>query len=321
MEKILVTGGAGFIGTNVVEYLTKQKDFQILSLDIKTPKIDRHRSFWKQIDLCDKEGLTDVVRSFAPDYVIHLGARTDLMGTCVEDYCANTIGVANLLEALDGVPNLKRAIFTSSMLVCRVGYHPENENDYAPSTFYGESKVKTEELVKSHSTHYAWSLIRPTSIWGPWFGVPYANFFKMVLNHTYLNMGKHGCCKTYGYIDNAVYQIVSLLKADEVKMNKKVFYIGDYEPYNISEWAKEIGKEAHVFIPTIPFFFFKIGAFLGDILKDMHIPFPLTSFRLKNMTTDNVMDTTPIRAVAPCLPVDRKEGNKRTIAWLRTHNN
>ena len=318
MEKILVTGGAGFIGTNVVEYFIKQKDFDVLSLDINAPKINEHRKFWKQVDLCDKSALISEVRKFSPDYVIHLGARTDLMGTCVDDYKANTDGVANLLEALDGVANLKRAVFTSSMLVCRVGYHPKDENDYAPSTFYGESKIQTEELVKHHQTHYAWSLIRPTSIWGPWFGVPYANFFKMVLSHTYFNLGNKACNKTYGYIDNAVYQIVSLLKADEIEMNRKVFYIGDYEPYNISEWAKEIGKAANIFIPTIPFFLFQIGAKVGDVLKAMHLPFPLTTFRLKNMTTDNVMDTTPIRKIAPQLPVSRKEGNVRTIEWLNS---
>ena len=318
MEKILITGGAGFIGTNVVEYFTKQKDFTVLSIDKKEPKIAAHRTYWKQVDLCDKEALITTVREFAPDYVIHLGARTDLLGTCVEDYNANTDGVAYLLEALDGVPNLKRAVFTSSMLVCRVGYHPKDENDYAPSTFYGESKVQTEELVKKHTTHYTWSLIRPTSIWGPWFGVPYANFFKMVLNHTYFNMGKQACNKTYGYIENAVYQIVSLLNADAEKVHGHVYYIGDYAPYNIKEWADEIGKEAHIFIPTIPFFLFQMAAKFGDLLKGVGIPFPMTSFRLKNMTTDNIMDTTPIQAIAPNLPVSRKEGNKRTIAWLRT---
>ena len=318
MEKILITGGAGFIGTNVVEFFKKQQKYTVLSLDVKAPKIHAQKAIWKQVDLCDKEALIATVRAFAPDYVIHLGARTDLKGTCVEDYNANTDGVANLLEALDGVPNLKRAVFTSSMLVCRVGYHPKDDNDYAPSTFYGESKVKTEELVKNHKTHYTWSLIRPTSIWGPWFGVPYANFFKMVLSHTYFNLGNRACCKTYGYIDNAVYQINSLLTAEAEKVDRGVFYIGDYEPYNISEWAKEIGKEAHIYIPTIPFFLFQIGALVGDVLKFMHIPFPLTSFRLKNMTTDNVMDTAPIQKIAPNLPVNRKEGNKHTIAWLRS---
>ena len=318
MEKILVTGGAGFIGTNVVEYFSKQKGYTVLSLDINAPKIYAHRKFWKQVDLCDRAALISEVRSFLPDYVIHLGARTDLMGTCVEDYKANTDGVANLLEALDGVQNLKRVVFTSSMLVCRVGYHPKDENDYAPSTFYGESKIQTEELVKHHTTHYAWSLIRPTSIWGPWFGVPYANFFKMVLSHTYLNLGNKACNKTYGYIDNAVYQIASLLNAEESKVNKRVFYIGDYEPYNISEWAKEIGKAAHIFIPTIPFFLFQLGAKVGDCLKAIGIPFPLTTFRLKNMTTDNIMDTGMIQEIAPNLPVSRKEGNLHTIEWLKS---
>lgn len=320
MKKILITGGAGFIGTNVTEYFLGKDEYQVLSVDRKEPRLQHHREVFKLVDLCDKESLREVVTAFSPDEVIHLAARTDLRGTCVEDYAANTVGVANLLEVLDGVSNLKRAIFTSSMLVCRVGYHPVADDDYAPSTFYGESKVKTEELVKSHQTHYRWCLIRPTSIWGPWFGEPYANFFKMVLAHTYVNLGNHACKKTYGYIDNAVYQIASLLEADEKEMHRKVFYIGDYEPYNISEWAKEIGKEAGIFIPTVPFFLFRVAAKVGDVLNGAGLRFPMTSFRLKNMTTDNVMDTEPIRKIAPQLPVSRKEGNKLTIAWLRSEH-
>lgn len=314
--KILVTGGSGFIGTNLISYLTQYKFDEILSLDIVEPKIELHRNIWEKIDLRDKASLSKSIIKFQPDYVIHLGARTDLNGTSLKDYSANIDGVSNLLEALEGVSNLKRVIFASSMYVCEPGYMPKNFDDYAPHTLYGESKVETEKIIKSRNPKYTWTIIRPTSIWGPWFGEPYNRFFHIVLSHMYFHMGKRACKKTYGYIDNAIYQIMSILNADKEKVNKKVFYIGDYEPYPITDWANEIAAIEKIHIPKVPFWCFKVAGWTGDLLKKVGINFPMTSFRLHNMTTDNVHNLTPIKEIAPNLPISRIEGTKITLDWI-----
>ena len=316
MDKILITGGSGFIGTNLIEYLKGLNSFEILSIDIAKPKINSQQSLWKNVDIRNKESLTKVIRVFNPDYVIHLAARTDLNGTTLNDYDANIGGVSNLLDVLEDVPNLKRVIFTSSMYVCEPGYMPKDFEDYAPHTLYGESKVETEKIIKSRNPQYEWCIIRPTSIWGPWFGEPYNKFFHIVLKHMYFHMGSRACRKTYGYIDNAIYQIMSLLNTDSEKMNRKVFYIGDYEPYDITEWANEIAGYAGIKIPRIPYFCFKLAGWFGDFLKLFGMAFPMTSFRLHNMTTDNVHDLRPIQKLAPNLPVGRKEGTKKTLQWI-----
>ena len=46
----------------------------------------------------------------------------------------------------------------------------------------------------------------------------------------------------------------------------------------------------------------------------------MTSFRLKNMTTDNIHDLTPIKALLPILPKSRKTGTKKTIEWIQGGN-
>lgn len=221
------------------------------------------------------------------------------------------------MDALQQVPNLKRAIFASSMYVCEPGYMPKDFDDYAPHTLYGVSKVETERIIKAANPSYAWSIIRPTSIWGPWFGEPYNRFFHIVLNHMYFHMGKRACKKTYGYVDNTIYQIMSILNADEEKVNRKVFYLGDYESYNITEWANEIAKFEDIKISNIPYSCFKIAGWFGDFLKKFGISFPMTSFRLHNMTTDNVHDLEPIKEIAPDLPVSRLVGTKRTLDWIK----
>ncbi|MCI1646790.1 MAG: NAD(P)-dependent oxidoreductase [Bacteroides sp.] len=315
--KILITGGNGFIGTNLINHLMNNKEIEILNIDFKEPKISEHRNIWRQIDIREKGPLLKSVINFKPDYVIHLAAKTDLNGNALKDYNANIQGVSNLLDALAQVSNLKRVIFTSSMYVCKPGYHPRDFEDYAPHTLYGESKVETEKRIKERDPQYIWSIIRPTSIWGPWFGEPYDKFFKIVLSHSYFHLGKRACKKTYGYIENTIYQILSILNAPEKKINKKVFYLGDYKPYDITEWANEIAKYVNIKIPTIPYFLFVLAGWLGDGLKKIGITFPMTSFRLKNMTTDNIQDLTPIEEIAPNLPISRLEGTHLTIDWIQ----
>lgn len=320
MVKYLITGGSGFIGTNLISYLKFQNEIEILNVDVIAPKLKEHTDVWKQLDLCDKNSLYNAVKEFLPDYVIHLGARTDLNGYQLEDYAANIDGVSNLLDCLDNVLNLKCAVFASSMYVCEPGYIPKDFEDYAPHTLYGESKVIMEKIIKKRNPKYTWAIIRPTSIWGPWFGEPYNKFFHIVLNHMYFHMGKRACKKTYGYVDNAIYQIMSILNADEQKVNRKIFYLGDYEPYDITEWANEIAKHDGIKIPHVPYFCFKIMGWLGDFLKILGMSFPMTSFRLHNMTTDNIHNLNPIKEIAPDLPSDRETGTIKTLEWIRNYD-
>ena len=317
--KILITGGSGFIGTNLIENLSKENHCELMSLDLIKPKIDSQKRFWTQIDLRRHDDVVSSIESFAPDYVIHLGARTDLNGISLQDYDANIGGVRNLLDAIDKVGTVKRAIFASSMYVCEPGYMPKDFEDYAPHTLYGESKVETENIIKSANPSYTWSIIRPTSIWGPWFGEPYNRFFHIVLKRMYFHMGKRACKKTYGYVDNAIYQIMSILNADAERVNRKVFYLGDYEPYDITEWANEIAIHAGIKIPNIPYVCFNLAGWFGDFLKIFGISFPMTSFRLHNMTTDNVHNLNPIKEIAPKLPVSREEGTVKTLEWIKSN--
>lgn len=319
MNKILITGGSGFIGTNLIDVLSSDSSIDILNIDIKPPKIESQKKYWKYIDIIDKDTLKATIIEFQPNFVIHLAARTDLNGNHLEEYSSNTLGVSNLIESLNELKSLERVIFTSSMYVCQPGYIPKDFEDYKPHTLYGESKVMTEKIIKENNPqNYSWCITRPTSIWGPWFGEPYANFFHIVMSHKYFHMGKRACTKTYGYIGNTVYQIECLLNAPKEQIHQKVFYLGDWPPYDISEWANEIAKYMGIRIPHIPFFLFRIAGWGGDILKAIGIKFPMTSFRLKNMTTNNVHDLSLIKEIAPNLPVSRKEGVKITVEWINS---
>ena len=291
--------------------------YEILNIDIRESNLTELQKYTSLVDITNYEKLRNVVISFSPDYIIHLAARTDLNGKSINDYSANTAGVSNLMKIIHELPNLKKLIVTSSMLVCHTGYYPKDQFDYAPNTLYGESKVETERIVWDNKPQCDWAIIRPTSIWGPWFGVPYRNFFDMVISRKYFHIGRKSCTKTYGYIGNAVYQIEQILFHETLNEDQKVFYIGDNPPTNIETWANEIAAELNYNIKRVPFWMLKTAAYFGDLLKLFDITFPMTSFRLKNMTTDNIIDLSETYNIAPNPPYSRIDGIKATLQWLK----
>lgn len=317
-EKLLLTGGSGFIGTNLIEDLLS-KGYEVINIDWKAPKIPERKNIWRNVDITKYEPFEKAVLDFQPDYIIHLAARTDLDGKMLEDYDANITGVENMMKIIHKLPDLKKAIITSSKFVTRNGYEIKNQHDYCPHTKYGESKVETEIRVWENEPQCDWCIIRPTSIWGPWFGVPYRNFFDMVMRHMYFHIGHIKCHKTYGYIGNAVYQIEQLLFTNTEDTNNKVFYIGDEPAYEINEWADEIANVLGFKIPTMPVVFVKSLAKFGDFLKIFGIHFPMQSFRFGNMTNNGVNDMSNTYKIAPNMPFTRLEGTKATIAWIRKY--
>ena len=317
MKKVLVTGGSGFIGTNVVDALLKE-GATVLNVDKMEPLKSDHRAYHKGVDILDRINLERAILDFDPEVIVHLAAITDLDGTTDEYYKSNIEGTKNIVEIAEKVKSLKKVLYTSSMYVCQPGYIPKNYDDYKPHTVYGESKVKGEKMVKAiKNPGYSWVIIRPSSIWGPWFSVPYITFFNVVYQGRYFDIG-NTCTKTYGYVENTAYQIVKLIEADNV--HGKTFYLGDEPPTQISQWANEVSVEmGKGNVKKMPFFVIRTAALFGDVLSKLGIKFPITSFRLNNMTTNNILPLKDLYTLIGPPPVSRVEGVKKTVDWLVAH--
>lgn len=319
-RRVLVTGGSGFIGTNLVDFLCKQGD-HVLNLDHGTPRNPVHRDAWINVDLLDRERLITEIAEFRPDFVLHMGARTDLEGHLVEDYQANLAGLRNLIDAIKASASVKRAVFASTRLVCRIGYQPKDETDYCATTAYGQSKVKGEELVRGADLQLPWVIVRPTSIWGPWFDVPYKSFFTAIRRGLYLHPRGTRIRKSFGFVGNTVFQLDRLMSCDEPLINGKTIYLCDYTPIEVHHWAKLI-QEAMQVRPfyEVPLPVLRACATIGDLLKrgGMSNP-PLTSFRLDNLLTEMVHDTGPLAAACGALPYSLEAGVKATVGWMNEH--
>jgi len=318
--RLLVTGGSGFIGTNLVQHCI-QEGIDVLNLDSRPPPMASHATVWRQTDILERRTVTSAFREFEPHFVVHLAARTDLKEKRrLGGYEANFDGTENVVQACGTAGSVARLLIVSSMLVCRYGYIPLHDRDYAPDTLYGRSKVLAEEVVRNSSALQSkWVIARPTSVWGPWFGPPYMEFFLTIHRGRFRHAGKASVPKPFVYVGNAVFQLMRLLEAPEPLIHRKTFYLVDDPGYTIREWAEVIRQEmGGKPIGSVPIWGLKTAALVGDIAaKTVWVNPPLTTFRLRNMLTPYAVDGRTIAEVTGACPFTLAQGVRMTTEWLQ----
>jgi len=317
--RILVTGGSGFIGTNLVEYYLSKRE-EVINFDIALPKNITHKPYWRKVDILDLEALRLEIIDFSPLYIINLAAQTSTTdrGRKLEDYATNFRGLRNLMEIAKDTPSVERLISTSSMIVCRAGYQPQSDADYCPDTLYGQSKVLSEKLLReAEELPYSWVIVRPTGIWGPWFDVPYRNLFKMISKGLYVHPGHGDVTQSLGFVGNSVCQLDRLLRAPADRVHGKTFYLADYPPTNMRGWVELIQKAFRARkIREVPVWALKVVAKAGDVMKSLGWELsPLSSSRLKNMLTSFVFDLDPL--ITDNVPYKLEEAVQLTVDWLQ----
>jgi nucleoside-diphosphate-sugar epimerase len=317
--RVLVTGGSGFIGSHLVRNLDED-GIPTINLDVSPPLLTEFECKWKRVDMLDVESVHEAFQQFRPTHVVHLAARTDLdEDATIEGYAVNTRGIDNLLSAIIKVKTVRRIIITSSMLVCRLGYRPRTETDYAPSTVYGESKVMTEQITRRTDPPCIWTIIRPASIWGPLDNRLRDGFFWMLRKGIYVHPGSKVCLKSYGYVGNSVFQIRKILEAPADAVRGKTFYIAD-QPIDLRAWVNQFSRMlVRRNAIVVPRALMNAGACAGDLITYLGFDnFPLTSFRLKNMTTENIVDTSELDRLTGPVPFTVENGVEATVRWYHS---
>lgn len=318
--RVLITGSSGFIGSSLARACSDQGD-QVLGVDMKPPIDKQHTYLFQECDICDLPNLSKIINDFQPEVVYHLAARTDLLETVdIQGYQSNIIGVRNLITSISQANSVKRCIFTSSQLVCRVGYIPLDQSDYQPSTLYGESKVLTEQIVReTDGGKVEWCICRPTTVWGPGMSIHYQKFLNLIQTGRYFHISNRPLYKSYSYIGNIVYQYQKLMAAPVDQIHQKLFYLADYEPISLRDWANSIQSKMEAkSIPTYPEVLARLVAYVGDLICALgYRNFPFNSFRLNNILTEYIFDLSPTAKVCGELPFTIDEGINAMVKWKK----
>ncbi|SDJ26614.1 NAD-dependent epimerase/dehydratase family protein [Salimicrobium halophilum] len=170
--KVLITGGAGFIGSHIAEELL-EAGYEVVIVDLlitgKKTNIPLGARFYKR-DI--REKLDDIFQKEQPDYVIHQAAQVSVgasMKEPVYDSRTNVVGTVNLLQACVTY-KVKKFVFASSAAVYgNPEYLPIDENhSVSPLSFYGLSKWTAEMYIRRFSDIYglSYTILRYANVYG-----------------------------------------------------------------------------------------------------------------------------------------------------------
>ncbi len=313
MARVIVTGGSGFIGTALVSAL-RAAGHEATNLDVSEVRDPATAAWRADVSIMDYRGLEDAFARLRPEAVCHLAARTDIDGKSLDDYLVNTVGTANVLRAARAA-GARRLLFASTQLVNPLDRVAANELDVRPPNAYGASKVEAERLVRSAPEGIEWTIARPTSIWGPWFGVKYQGLFRTVRRGIYLHPRGRRIRKAWGFVGNAAHDLGRLLFVPGAA--GRTLYISDPEPYDLLDFAQEIRAAwGAPPIRQVPLPLLRTVAMAGDALMALGLRFPLHSYRLKNLMADMAIPAGDLRTLCGPPPFSRQEGVRQTVEWI-----
>ncbi len=328
--KVLVTGGAGFIGSHLAERLLRDgRDVRILIRKREYRPFEKKflGEFGKQGeivygDLRDQSSLKSAIKGVSTVY--HLGAISRPMRVLKKEYYDNSIlGTRNILEA-SLAANISKFVHVSSVSV--LGTSPDGiplrENDFQfDMTDYAASKREGEFIALLY--HYKHGLpltvIRPCLTYGPRCLVRLV-MFKFVKYGLFPIFNDGTAKMEFLYVDNAVQSMI--LAESNKRAVGEVFNVTDGLHYSIGDVLNTIADVMEVRRPRlrIPV---NLGVAVGHVAEVVSavggVYPPFSSSAAEWMSRDmNVYDCTRAKKILGYTPsIDLVEGIRRSVEWYR----
>ncbi len=271
--KVLVTGGLGYVGSELVKQL-EHHGIDYVSVDKKNPAAKKRVIF---LDLCDRQKTAEVIGKFKPDVFVHCGTNSAL-AYCdhfLESFREDAAAIANILESLSKLPGCRLVYFSSSYYYS--GHSPKERVSelvsLQPSHNFGVAKSFFEQLVlRSHPNTVVFRL---SSVFGPGNASnPNAvfNMAKECLETGRLTVWGTGSRKMqYIYMKDVITYICEVFT-----LQPGIYNLGGNEYLSVAEAAKMIAD-----------FFGASLVFLKDKKEGETLPFMETA-KLKRSLADHI---------------------------------
>ena len=254
LGRVLVTGGSGFVGANLVTALL-ERGLEVRSFDRAPSPLPAHpRLQVIQGDICDKDTVAAAVDGI--DTTFHTAAIIDLMGgSSVTDeyrqrsFAVNVGGTENLVEAGQAA-GVKRFVYTASNSVVMGGKRISGGDETLPYTerfndLYTETKVVAERFVLSQNgvRGMLTCSIRPSGIWGRGDQTMFRKLFESVLaGHVKVLVGSKHAKLDNSYVHNLIHGFI--LAGEHLvpggSAPGQAYFINDGEPINMFEFSRPV---------------------------------------------------------------------------------
>ncbi len=275
-KTVLVTGSAGFIGSNLVlELLKTQSPIKIVGIDNMNDYYDVSIKEWRLIeiekeaakhpessynfirgDISDRAAIDDIFNTYRPDVVVNLAAQAGVRYSITNPDAyvnSNLIGFYNILEACrhsydNGAKGVEHLVYASSSSVYgsnkKVPYSTDDKVDN-PVSLYAATKKSNELLAHAYSKLYniPSTGLRFFTVYGP-AGRPdmaYFGFTNKLLKGQTIQIFNYGNCKRdFTYVDDIVEGVKRVMTgAPERKVGEDGLPVPPYAVYNIGNQNPE----------------------------------------------------------------------------------
>ena len=293
IQKILVTGASGFIGSFIVEEALK-RGFEVWAAMRRSSSrqfLTDERIHFIELNLSSEEQLKEQLAGHAFDYVVHAAGVTKCLDK-QDFFRINTEGTKNLVRALmatqpsQGVTAgsasspqhpLRRFVYISSLSIMGAirEQQPYTEiletDDPHPNTAYGQSKLEAErwlsllneKLEMRNEKLFPYLILRPTGVYGPR-ERDYFMMAKSIKAHSDFAVGYRQQDITFVYVSDVVQAVFLAIEKGETG---RAYFLSDGEVYQSSTFSnlirKELGNPWWIRI-TAPIWVLRIVTFCGE---------------------------------------------------------
>ena len=327
---ILVTGASGFIGSFIVEEALR-RGFETWAAVRKSSSrayLRDERIHFLELDLSSEQALTDQLRGYTFDYVVHAAGATKCLHAN-DFYTINYEGTRNLVNAILKLQMpLKRFVYLSSLSVFgdikeQLPYQEITEHDVPrPNTAYGKSKLKAEQFLDSIGNAFNYVILRPTGVYGPR-EKDYFLMAKSIKGHVDFSVGFKRQDITFVYVRDVV-QAVFL--AFDRGMSGRHYFLSDGNVYQSSTFSNYLRNEmGHPWWIRVkaPVWVLRVVTFLGEQVGKATGKITALNNDKYNILKQrnwrcNIEPTCDELGYHP--QYDLKRGVSETVAWYKENN-
>ncbi len=331
MQKVLVTGGGGFVGKEIVRQLL-DRGLQVTVVGRNHyPDVAKMGAAVIPGNICNRDFMLSASKGH--DTVFHVAAKAGIWGSWDDYYAINVQGTENVIDACRQ-NQVKKLVYTSTPSVVFRRHDlagVDEETPYADTFLchYAQTKVMAEKKVLAANCDLLLTTaLRPHLVWGP----GDTNLIPRLIAR-----GKKQQLKIVGdgknlvdisYIDNVA--DAHLRAADNLENSKtaagQAYFISQGEAVNLWDWINELFSQVNI-PPVSKMVSFKKAYFAGMMLEKMYLLFnrqdepPMTRFVAEQLAKSHWFSIDKAKKDFGYTPViTTEEGMKRMVDWLKKSN-